>query len=83
MNNGNKFGGYAIGTLQQGSEGIVVHRVISLSEVSEADVNWLVELPCFLHKDPPREQLLRTDSTLTKATLVLIEEEICTRLELI
>ena len=67
--------------LQHSLEGIVVHRVISLSEVNDADVNWLVELSCFLHQDQQREQLIRTTSTLMEATLVLTEEEICIRLE--
>ena len=49
---GNKLNGDAIGMLQHSPEGITVHGVISLTEVNEAGVNWLVELPCFLHQDP-------------------------------
>ena len=49
--------------LQHSPEGIAVHRVISLSEVNEADVNWLLEIPCFLHQDLQREQLIRTTSS--------------------
>ena len=35
MNDGNMFGGDAVGMLQHIPEGIVVHGVISLSEVNE------------------------------------------------
>ena len=72
-----------LGILSHSHEGIVIHKVIGFSEVSEADVNWLVEFPCFLHQDPQGEQLNHTTSALTETTLVLMEEEFCTRLELI
>ena len=81
MNDGDIFGGKNVSALKQGPESFMVHRITGFSRVNEADLNWPVKLPCFLHHDPQREELVRKISTMMKAILALTEKEFCTWFE--
>ena len=62
-----------VASLKDSPQCIAVHRVVGLMKINEAHVERLMELPCLLHENPQRVNLVITATTFAETALTLTE----------
>ena len=64
-----------VASLKDSPQCIAVYRIVGLTKVNEAHVERLVELPCLLHEDSLRVNLVVTATTFAETALALTEKK--------
>ena len=63
-----------VASLKDSPQCIAVYRVVGLMKINEAHVERLMELPCLLHEDSQRVNLVIIAMTFAETALALTEK---------